>query len=187
MRRLSSGMRRTGAMRLSYESPVYKTSSGSLPGSSLSLVVMLPERIDAVAPNMPPDVRRCFLSRDYAKPSVHDQDWDLSLAEWSYMPLLIEYTEHESNLQDKRFVAFSALMVLQGFRSSGLEEERRRQLSREIERIVLQNQQFAREVSDEWLGLIEALTVKRMRGDEIPEDIPKWIREEVQHRDVFQG
>lgn len=143
---------------------------------------MLAERINAVAPDMSSDIRRWFLERDYAKPSLENQDWDLSLAEWDFVPLLIEYTEDQANLLDKRFMAFSALMVLHGFDGNESEGERRRQLYREIERIVLENREFARQVSDGCLGLIEALIIKRILGEEIPEDVPQWMREEVTRR-----
>src|SRR6266566_909664 len=103
---------------------------------------MLAERIAAVAPGMPPDLRRWFLEQDYAKPSIQDQDWDLSLAEWAYVPLLIEYTEDSANLLDKRFEAFSALMVLQGLGGSGAEGERKKMLTQEIVRIVVGNREF---------------------------------------------
>jgi hypothetical protein len=131
---------------------------------------------------MPLDIRRWFLERDYAKPSVQDQDWDLILAEWEYVPLLIEYAKDPANLLDKRFEAFSTLMVLQGHTGSGPEDDRKKKLNQEIRRIVLGNQDFAREVSQQWLGLVEALTIQRMLGQEISQDIPQWIREEVKHR-----
>gem|GEM_PF-4210732 len=131
---------------------------------------------------MPSDIRRWFLEQHYAKPSIQDQDWDLGLAEWEYLPLLIEYIEDPVNPLEKRFETFSALMVLQGLKSSGPGTERRKKLTQEIRRIVLGNQEFARKVADEWLGLVEALTVQRMLGDDIPEDVPQWIHDEVAQR-----
>ena len=141
---------------------------------------MLAERIAAVAPDMPPEMRRWFLEQAYAKPSVEDQDWDLILAEWNYVSLLMEYTEDQTNVLDKRFEAFSALMVLQGHKEAP--EVQRKNLTQEIKRIVLGNHDFAREASEHWLGLTESLTIRRMLGEEIPEDVPQWIREEVTQR-----
>ncbi len=152
------------------------------PPPSLSSAVMLSETIATVAPNMPPDIRRWFLEREYAKPSAQDQDWDLILAEWEYVPLLIEYTEDPANLLDKRFESFSALMVLQGYEKKDSDTERKKDLNQEIRRLIDENREFARDVSQGRLGLVEALTVRKMLGEEIPGDVPQWIREEVEHR-----
>lgn len=143
---------------------------------------MLAERIAVVAPNMPSDIRRWFLQQDYAKPSIQDQDWDLMLAEWDYVPLLIEYIGDPVNPLETRFEAFSALMVLQALKASGPGAERRKRLTEKIRRVVLRDQEFARKVAGEWLGLVEALTIRRMLGDSTPEDVPRWIHDEVTHR-----
>jgi hypothetical protein len=144
--------------------------------------IMLVGRIDNVAPEMPAFIRRWFLEQDYAMPSVQDQDWDLVLAEWNYMPLLIEYAEESANPLEKRFEAFMALMILQESCSDGVEAERKKTVNQEIERIVLVNRDFARNLCDGWLGLIETLIVQKILGEEIPSDIPEWMREEIRHR-----
>jgi len=66
---------------------------------------MLAERILAVVPDMPPFVRRWFLEPDHARPSIEHQDWDFIIADWVYLPLLIEYSEDSTNPLEKRFVA----------------------------------------------------------------------------------
>ena len=143
---------------------------------------MLAERIDSIAPQMPVEVRRWFLEADYAMPSVEHQDWDLILAEWDFVPLLTEYLDERANPVEKRFEAFSALMVLQRSVASGSDAARKEILSREIERLVLKDRDFARQVSDECLGLVEALIVRTILGDEIPKDVPHWIHEEIAKR-----
>jgi hypothetical protein len=143
---------------------------------------MLSERIDAVASDMPPEIRRWFIEPDYAKPSIQHQDWDLILADWDYLPLLIEYCEDLVHPLEKRFEAFSALMVLQGSCPSGAGYEQKKSISQEIERIVLGNRDFARRVCDQCLGLIEALIIKKMLGEEIPNDVPEWMRKEIENR-----
>jgi hypothetical protein len=144
--------------------------------------VMLVERIDNVAHEMPPFIRRWFLEQDYAMPSLHDQDWDLILADGDYLPLLIEYTEEPANRLEKRCVAFMAIMVLQECCSSGGESERKKAINQEIKRIVLGNRDFAHELCVGWLGQIETLIVKNILGEAIPSDIPGWMCEEVRSR-----
>lgn len=140
---------------------------------------MLVARIEAIAPKMPSEIRRWFLERDYAIPSLQEQDWDLALANWDYVPLLIEYSEDDVNILEKRFDAFSALMVLLESRS---EDSRKKTLNQQIERVVLGNPDFAHNVCDDWLGVIEALIVKKILGEEIPQDVPEWMRDEVMRR-----
>ena len=142
---------------------------------------MLAERINSMIPRLPSEIERWFLDREYAKPSIKDQDWDLVLADWKYVPLLIEYAEDPANLLEKRFEAFSALMVLQGRREEG-DATRKKNLKQDLKRMVLAHPDFAREASTQWLGLIEALTVKTMLGEEIPADVPQALREEIAHR-----
>jgi hypothetical protein len=142
---------------------------------------MLAERITSMIPKLPSEIQRWFLDHDYAKPTTKEQDWDLVLADWKYVPLLIKYAEDPANLLEKRFEAFSALMVLQGHREEGA-APCQRNLHQEIKRIVLAHPDFAREASTQWLGLIESLTVKKMLGDEIPADVPQALREEIAHR-----
>src|SRR5690349_5552433 len=101
----------------------------------LSSIVMLAERIASIVPEMPADIRRWFVEQDFAKPSTEHQDWDLILADWKYVPLLIEYAGDPANPLEKRFEAFSALMVLQGHREEA-EALRQRHLSQDIRRIV---------------------------------------------------
>jgi hypothetical protein len=146
------------------------------------LEIMLVERIDNVAPEMPPFIRHWFLEQDYAMPSVQYQDWDLVLADWNYLPLLIEYAEESANPLEKRFEAFMAIMILQESCSGEVEAERKRIVNQEIERIVLGNHNFARKLCDGWLGLIETLIVQKILGEEIPSDIPEWMREEIRNR-----
>jgi hypothetical protein len=143
---------------------------------------MLAERIDSIAPQMPVEVRRWFLEADYAMPSVEHQDWDLVLAEWDFVPLLTEYLDERANPVEKRFEVFSALMVLQRSIGSSSDAERKEILSREIERLVLKDRDFARQVTDECLGVVEALIVRTILGDEIPKDVPHWIHEEIAKR-----
>src|SRR5690349_16125161 len=116
---------------------------------------MLTDRIASMVPELPVEIRRWFLEQDYAKPSPKEQDWDLILADWNYVPLLIEYAEDAGNLLEKRFEAFSALMVLQGNCDEG-NGLRQRNLTQEIKRIVLGHREFAREAATHWLGLIES-------------------------------
>ena len=130
---------------------------------------------------MPLEIRRWFVEPDYAKPSIQDQDWDLILATWDYLPLLIEYCEDPANPLEKRFEAFSALMVLDSAGAGRLDDDRRSGVNREIKRIVLGNRDFAHQVCG-WLGVAEALSVKRMLGEEIPQDVPQWMREEIKRR-----
>src|SRR2546426_11596067 len=112
---------------------------------SVSRSVMLVERIDTVAPRMPAEVQRWFLEADYAMPSVEHQDWDLVLAEWDFVPLLAEYAEDRANPIEKRFEAFSALMVLQRSVASTPDAERKKTINQEIERVVLGDREFARQ------------------------------------------
>jgi hypothetical protein len=142
---------------------------------------MLAERITSMIPELSSEILRWFLDRDYAKPSTKEQDWDLVLADWKYVPLLIEYAKDPANLLEKRLEAFSALMVLQAHREEG-DAPRQRNLNQEIKRIVLAHPDFAREASTQWLGLIESLTVKTMLGEEIPADVPQALREEIARR-----
>jgi hypothetical protein len=143
---------------------------------------MLVERIEAVAPQIPAEIRRWFLEADYAMPSVEHQDWDLILADWGFVPLLTQYAEDRASPIEKRFEAFSALMVLRRCTASSPGAERKKTLSQEIERLVLGDPAFARRVSDEWLGLVEALAVRKILGDRIPDDIPRWMLEELRNR-----
>jgi hypothetical protein len=137
---------------------------------------MLAERISAVVPDMPPFVRRWFLEPDYAKPSIEHQDWDLIIADWDYLPLLIEYCEDSANPLEKRFEALSALMVLR--KSDGRSESDRMKLKEHIQRILLGDRDFARAFS-EWIGGIPSLVVSRMLGEEMPKDLPNWMRDEI--------
>lgn len=143
---------------------------------------MLVERIDAVAPQIPVDLRRWFLEADYAMPSEEHQDWDLILAEWDFVPLLTEYLDERTNPIEKRFEAFSALMVLQGSVACVSDATRKKILSQRIERLVQGDRDFAHRVSHEWLGLVEALVVRKILGEEIPKDIPDWVHEEIANR-----
>jgi hypothetical protein len=143
---------------------------------------MLVERIDNVAPRMLPYIRRWFLEQDHAMPSAHDQDWDLILADWDYLPLLIEYAEEPADPFEKRSEAFLAIMVLQECCSNGGQSERKKAINQEVERIVLGNRNFAHELCEGCLGLIETLIVKNILGEAIPSDIPEWMREEVRNR-----
>jgi hypothetical protein len=143
-----------------------------------TLVVMLAERISAVVPDMPPFVRRWFLEPDHAKPSIEHQDWDLVIADWDYLPLLIEYSEDSANPLEKRFEALSVLMVLQKSNESTSEIQRVK-LKQHIEQILLGNRDFARAFS-EWIGGIPSLVVRRMLGEEMPNDLPKWMRDEIE-------
>jgi hypothetical protein len=138
---------------------------------------MLPDRIDAVARNMPRDIRRWFIESEYAKPSYDHQDWDLMLAHWDYVPLLIEYCENIVNPLEKRFEAFSALMVLQSSGADRPEDDRKR-VTHEIERIVLANRDFAHKACN-WVGVTESLRIKQMLGEELPADIPQWMHDEI--------
>jgi hypothetical protein len=131
---------------------------------------MLPDRIESIAPNMPPDIRRWFLERDYAKPGYEHQDWDASLAEWDFGPLLSEYIKDPFNPIEKRFEAFSALILLQTLDPE--KSEAHKKLDQEIKKIVLAIPDFARKVSAEWLGLPEARVVARILGEETPQDFP---------------
>jgi hypothetical protein len=143
---------------------------------------MLAERVDSIAPQIPVEVRRWLLEADYATPSTEHQDWDLILAEWDLVPLLTEYLDERANPVEKRFEAFSALMVLQRSIARGSDASRKEILSGEIERLVLKDRAFARQVSDECLGLVEALIVRAILGDEIPKDVPHWVHEEIGKR-----
>lgn len=142
---------------------------------------MLADRIDAVARDMSLVVRRWFLEQDYAKPSVQEQDWDLVLADWSYIPLLIEYCEEPANPLEKRFITFSALLVLHGSNRGPRNIDWRKELNQKIERIILANRHFAHAACEE-LGLIEWLVVKRIVGEQFPHDVSQRMREEVKRR-----
>lgn len=142
---------------------------------------MLAERIDAICPGMPLEIRRWFLDPDYGKPSVQNQDWDLTLAVWDYVPLLIDYSEDQTNPLEKRFEAFSALMVLQSFGARESEADSMSRLHREIARIVVADRGFAHKVC-ECLGVVEALVVKKILGEGVPHDVPEWIRAEIDRR-----
>jgi hypothetical protein len=147
------------------------------------ITVMLGERIDAVAPQMPADIRRWFLEPTYAAPSVEHQDWDLSLAEWDFVPLLADYATHRANPTEKRFEALAALMVLQrSVATTPADAERKTRINRELESVVLRDREFARQACSEWLGLVEALVIKRILGEPIPHDVPQWVHEQVQNR-----
>src|SRR5512146_1329219 len=98
---------------------------------------MLVERIDAVAPQMPAQMRRWYLESDYAMPCVESQDWDLILADWDFLPLLREYAEDRGNPMEKRLEAFSALMVLQASVASAPDPERKERINHDIEQIVI--------------------------------------------------
>jgi hypothetical protein len=139
---------------------------------------MLAERISAVVPDMPPFVQRWFLEPDYAKPSTEHQDWDLVIADWNYLPLLIEYSEDAANPLGKRFEVFSALMVLRKSDASGSEIERAK-IKQHIQRIVLGDRDFARAFS-EWIGGVPSLVVRRMLGEEIPKNLPNWMHDEIE-------
>jgi hypothetical protein len=131
---------------------------------------------------MPADMRRWFLEADYAMPSVEQQDWDLVLAEWDFVPLLTEYAQDRANPMEKRFEAFSALMVLQRSVASTPDAERKKSINQEIERVVLEDREFARQSCGDWFGVVEGLIVRRILGEPIPDDIPQWMHEEAQNR-----
>ena len=143
---------------------------------------MLVERIDTVAPKMPAETRRWFLEANYAMPSVEHQDWDLVLAEWDFVPLLTEYAEDNANPIEKRFEAFSALMVLQRSVASTPDAERKKTIHHQIERVVLRDREFARRSCGDWLGVVEALIVRRILGEPLSDDIPQWMHEEARNR-----
>lgn len=115
-------------------------------------------------------------------PSVEHQDWDLILAEWDFVPLLTEYVVERANPIEKRFEAFSALMVLQKSITSTGATTRKKSICDNIERLVLADRSFAHRVSKECLGMVEALIVRKILGGEIPKDIPEWIHEEIANR-----
>ena len=146
------------------------------------LVVMLIERIDSVAPHMPIEIRRWLLEAEYAMPSVEHQDWDLVLADWDFVPLLTEYSEDRANPIDKRFEAFSALLVVQKSIASTPDAERKKRINQEIEQVVVGDREFARRACSDWLGVVEALVVRRFLGDQIPDDVPQWMHEEARSR-----
>jgi hypothetical protein len=131
---------------------------------------------------MPVETRRWFLEADYAMPSVEHQDWDLVLAEWDFVPLLTEYAEDRAHPIEKRFEAFSALMVLQRSVASTPDAERKKTINQEIERVVLGDREFARRSCGDWLGVVESLIVRRILGEPIPDDIPQWMHEEARNR-----
>jgi hypothetical protein len=106
----------------------------------------------------------------------------LILAEWDFVPLLTEYVNESENPLEKRFEAFSALMVLQKSTLNANEEARKRILREEIRRLALEDQDFARKASDSHLGLVEALVIRKILGEEIPSDIPNWMLEEIAKR-----
>ena len=74
---------------------------------------------------------------------------------------------------EKRFEAFSALMVLQRSVASTPDAERKKTINQEIERVVLEDREFARQSCNDWFGVVEALIVRRILGEAIPDDIPK--------------
>jgi len=149
---------------------------------SFAVIIMLAKRIEAVAPSMPTSIRRWFLERGYAPPSVEHQDWDLVLAKWDFMPLLTDYAKDAGNPIEKRFEAISALIVLQEFAYKSRESERMCIINRELRRLVLENRDFARQACNDWLGLLETLIVQKILGDEIPSDIPQWLRDTIAER-----
>jgi hypothetical protein len=136
--------------------------------------------ITKVAPSMPQDIRRWLLEPNYAAPSVAHQDWDLSLAEWDYLPLLIEYAEDAGNPLEKRYEALSALFMLQQSAANASEPDQAK-LRQHIQHIILHDPNFARSAA-EWLGAVESLIIKTMLKDELPPDLPEWIRTEIKRR-----
>jgi hypothetical protein len=131
---------------------------------------------------MPTEIRRWFLDTDYATPSVEQQDWDLVLADWDFVPLLTEYAEERANPIEKRMEAFSALLVLQGSLASTPDPERKRWINREIEQVVVGDPELARRACSDWLGAVETLVVRQILGDQIPDDIPQWIHKKARTR-----
>ena len=142
---------------------------------------MLGERIATVAPNMPSDIRRWFLERDYSRPSVEHQDWDLVLAHPEYVPLIVEYARDVLNPLEKRFEALSALFVLLEQPGANTSESYRIMLKQEVRRIVVDDQDFAGAFS-EWIGGVPSFVVKKMLGEELPADLPAWMHDEIQRR-----
>jgi len=69
-------------------------------------------------------------------------------------------------------------MVLRKSDASASEMERVK-LKQHIERIVLGNREFARAFS-EWIGGTPSLVVRRMLGEEMPKDLPKWMHNEIE-------
>ena len=141
---------------------------------------MLAEQITETAPSMPQDIRRWLLEPNYAAPSVAHQDWDLSLAEWDYLPLLIEYAEDAANPLEKRYTALSALFVLQKSAANSSETGQAK-LRQHIQHIILHDPNFARSAAN-WLGSVEALTIKTILKEKLPQDLPEWIRTETKRR-----
>ena len=145
---------------------------------------MTPERLESVAPDMPAKFRRWFLDPEHGVPSYENLDWDLVLANWCYVPLLAEYAEDAAHPLEKRYDAFLALLVLQGFqfdpdRGDALQ---RKGLDEHIRRVVLTHPDLARAAAGEWLGWAESLTVLTILGEPIPADTPQWVRDEVRRR-----
>lgn len=122
-------------------------------------------RVNTIASQMPECIRRWFLDPAYAIPSVEHQDWDLVLAEWSIAPLLIEYVEESRNPIEKRYEAFSALVVLRESLARAKEVNTTKTLSEEIKRLVLSDRQFAEDVCNGWLGASEALEIEQILRD----------------------
>lgn len=131
---------------------------------------------------MQAEIRRWFLDADYAMPSVENQEWDVVLAQWDFVPLLREYADDRSNPIEKRFEAFLALMGLQELTASTPDRQRKSWINHEIEQVVVGDPEFARRACSDWLGGVDALIVARILGDQISNDIPKWMLEEARDR-----
>ena len=145
---------------------------------------MTPERLESVAPDMPDEFRRWFLEPGHGAPSYENQDWHLVLANWRYVPLLAEYVEDPAHPLEKRYDAFLALMVLQGFQfdPDRGDARQREALDGHIRRIVLTHPDFARAAAGEWLGWVDSLAVFTILGEPIPANTPEWVRGELRRR-----
>jgi hypothetical protein len=141
---------------------------------------MLPDRLSDQ--ELSSDMRRWFLESAYGMPSYENQDWDLALADWSRVPLLVEYAEDGAHPLEKRYEAFSALMILQGFQRAPDrgDVQQRKRLGEQVRQIVLNQPDFGRAVASDWLGLAESLIVLRILGEPISADTPQWVRDEMQ-------
>lgn len=130
---------------------------------------------------MPPEIRRWFLEQDYAKPSIEHQDWDLVLADREFVPLLVEYARDPGNLLEKRFESLSALMVLQEEADANTSDSDLSTIKDHVQRVVVGDRDFAISFS-EWIGGISSFVVKKLLGEELPQDLPQWMHDEIQRR-----
>jgi hypothetical protein len=74
------------------------------------------------------------------------------------------------------------MVLLYDSHDNECDADRREGLKQKVVRIVLADRDFAHRVSDEWLGGIEGLMVRRMLGEAMPRGVPEWMSEEAERR-----